>query len=70
MNSNTVKSEKFDHLHLAYHFTVSLKKIKNGIKNNKYIKLCCRKVIMTVNVDFNSLASISIPSLSLSGIYS
>ena len=25
MNSNTVKPEKFGHLHLVYHFTVPLK---------------------------------------------
>ena len=26
MNSNMVKPEKFDHLHLVYHFTIPLKK--------------------------------------------
>ena len=26
MNSDTAKPEKFDHLHLVYHFTVPLKK--------------------------------------------
>ena len=28
MNSNVVKSEKFDHLHLVDHFTVPLKMMK------------------------------------------
>ena len=28
MNSNMVKSEKFDHLRLVYHFTVNLKNDK------------------------------------------
>ena len=27
MNSNMVKPEKFDHLHLVYHFTISLRKV-------------------------------------------
>ena len=29
MNSNMVKPDKFDHLHLVYHFTVSFKRIKD-----------------------------------------
>ena len=27
MNSNMLKPEKFDHLHLVYHFTVPLSKL-------------------------------------------
>ena len=29
INSNIVKPEKFDHLHLIYHFTVPLNVLKN-----------------------------------------
>ena len=29
MNSDMVKPDKFDHLHLVYHFTVSFKRIKD-----------------------------------------
>ena len=34
MNSNMVKPEKFDHLHLVYHFTVPL--MQNELKLKLY----------------------------------
>ena len=37
VNSNMVKPEKFDHLHLAYHFTVSLRSIQIVFWNIGYV---------------------------------
>ena len=54
MNSNMVKPEKLDHLHLVYHFTVPLKKVI------KYSKIYIHgeksmKVPFIIYVDLDSL---------------
>ena len=47
MNSDIVKSEKFGHLHLVYHFTVPLKHLVNCLNANK-ISLNVEKTEMVI----------------------
>ena len=78
MNSDMVKSEKFDHLHLVYHFTVPLKngkfepdfKIKANYFNIFFASQCTPLVNnskLSVKITYNSSLTIMI-FLKLSGL--